>query len=44
MFSLSEPQNGGIKISSIIQRFEGAFEKTAGFRPSNINSLAVASK
>jgi hypothetical protein len=39
-----EPGNGGIKISLIIQQFQGAFGKTAKTRSSNFNRLAAVSK
>jgi hypothetical protein len=39
-----EPPSGGIKIRLIIQRFQGAFGKTAKTRSSNFNSMAAVSK
>jgi hypothetical protein len=39
-----EPPNGGIKISLIIQRFQGAPGKMAEMPPSSFNSLAAVSK
>jgi hypothetical protein len=39
-----EPPNGGIKISLIIQRFQGAFGRNGQTRFNNLNSLAAVSK
>jgi hypothetical protein len=39
-----EPPNGGIKISLIIQRFQGVFGKTVKTRFNNLNRLAAVSK
>jgi hypothetical protein len=39
-----EPPNGGIKISLIIQRFQGALEKGQKTPSSNFNSLAAVYK